>query len=196
MPVAASEKPRVVVIGNALSERMFRKAIEECPLRYEVDFEMVGGSFDEAIRVAKEYEVFADAFVSGASITPGLRRRVHAPVVEVRIDGMDLLGAILRAHARGPGEDIVVLLYGMSRPVLDDLARVSDLRIRQEVYSSLEDIRRCIDELAHAGVKTIVAPTLPCLLAREFGIDGIPIYSHATLCAAIEEAAHLAYLYR
>lgn len=196
MPVAISEKPKVVIIGNALSEEMFRKAIEEHPCGYGVDFEMVGGSFDEAIKVAKEYEGSADAFVSGASITPGLRRRVRAPVVEARIDGMDILRAVLMAHARSPGEDIVVLLHGASRQVLDDLMQVSDLRIRQVVYNSLEGIRRCVGDLAHTGVKTIVAPTLPCLLAREFGIDGIPIYSQATLRATLEEAAHLAYLYR
>ncbi|MDI7246768.1 MAG: sigma 54-interacting transcriptional regulator [Bacillota bacterium] len=186
----------MVIIGNALSEGMFRKVIQEHPLSERVDFQMVGGSFDEAIKVAKEYEAFADAFISGASITPGLRRRVRAPVVEVRIEGTDLLEAILKAYAHSPDEEIVVLLYGSPRPVLDDLAQVSDLRIRQVVYNSLEGIRQCVEGLARNTVKTIVAPTLPCLLAREFGIDGIPIYSETTLRGTIEEAAHLAHLHR
>ncbi|HHY47560.1 MAG TPA: sigma 54-interacting transcriptional regulator [Firmicutes bacterium] len=188
-------RPKVIVISNAKMNAMIREIIAN--ESYEADFELVGGSFEEAIRVAEEYEAAADAFISGASIVPTLRRRVRAPVVKLRIDGLDILRAIMKAHASDKSNgEIVLMTYGTSFPELDQLTMISQLNIRQVVYHNIRDIRQNVENLAAAGVRLIVGPTLPCLLAERFGITGIVIYSRDTIKEAIEEAVCLANLRR
>lgn len=195
--VTARKMPNIIVIGNSISDGILNRVIEENLNSKNINFKLVSGlAFYDAIKIAKEYKGPADAVISGSSIVPELKQRFNVPIVEIRIDGIDLLEAILKFHSRSPNDVIVICIYGAPKPVLDDLARVAHLQIKQVIYNNLDEIKSRMEEIAHAGVKSIIATTLPCLLARDYGIEGIPFYSQAALNANLEEAVQLAYLHR
>jgi len=190
-----TKKPSITILSNSLANKILEDAIEASSLRYSVNFKMIGEDFEEAIKIAKEYEDSSDVYMSGASITPYLQQRFRKPIVENRIDEAALFDAIVKLHASYPDETIGLLLYANPKVKLNNWIQISNLKIRQSSYNSLDDIRKKVLNFADDGIKAMVAPTLPCLFAKQLGIEAFPIYSQSSMKMDIEEAEYIACLY-
>lgn len=189
-------RAKVVVISNEKGNALISAWVDLSSLPVEV--ELVGENFEDALRVAEEYQAAADVFVSGASIAPLLRERFAVPIVAIKPDGFDVLRAVLEAHtaSTNPNGEVVLMAYGSRLPVIDHLREVSRLNVRQVVYQSLSEIRPRVERLAAEGVRAIVGPTLPCLMAENLGMASFTIYSRQTFQEAFAQAIHLATLQR
>jgi propionate catabolism operon transcriptional regulator len=149
------------------------------------------GHFDGAVEGVRGMAAAGqcDIVLSAGANAEFLRGQVPVPVVSVRVGGFDVMAALSVASA---GADRTALLLFQSIPV--EVSRfLQDYRIPVELrsYDSEEDARRVVDDLAKAGLETLVGPGVAVRCARACGIRGVFLYSRASVLAALDEALNL-----
>ena len=96
----ATGLPRLCFVSYRQIRQMALPIIAE--YRDRADIEVVDGSFDVALDLARERleRGQVDAFVSAGSNASPLRRGLSAPVATIQLSGFDILQALIRARER------------------------------------------------------------------------------------------------
>jgi len=190
-------KPKIVVIGNQKGEELIREFIDIPSLPVDVLFR--GGNFEEALDIIDKYKGEVDVFITGESIVEKLRKRFSVPIVSIVTDGLDIIGAILRAREM-LGRHKEVVFVSFKEPTIEraltEFSKALNINIEQIFYKDVLEIEEVVRNLAKKGVEVIVCPTLVSLAAQKYNIKTIICYSAKVFRRAFDEAIHIAYSQR
>jgi len=148
--------------------------------------------FEEAvehIRTRLETER-CDAVIAAGSNAAYLKSRLSVPVVIARASGFDVMQALAKARRISP--QLGIITYQETLPQLVEFQRTFGLRITQRTYATAEDARAQISEMKAAGIRAIVGAGLITDLAEEAGLDGVFLYSAASIRQAFEDGLEIA----
>jgi propionate catabolism operon transcriptional regulator len=148
--------------------------------------------FEEAVehlRTRLETER-CDAVIAAGSNAAYLKSRLSVPVVIARASGFDVMQAL--AKARRISAQLGIITYQETLPQLVEFQRTFGLRITQRTYATAEDARAQISEMKAAGIRAIVGAGLITDLAEEAGLDGVFLYSAASIRQAFEDGLEIA----
>lgn len=156
--------------------------------RSVAQIEVVDATFDLAVSQVREKERVdsVDVFISAGANAAIIREAATKPVIAVKINGYDVLLALLRAREIGHGVGIISYRNIISE--LDAVKNLLDISVMQYAYSSIVEIRDQMRIMAAQGVRVIVGSSLVVDLAQQYGMVGILAYSTDSLRAAFEEA--------
>ncbi|GGC19251.1 propionate catabolism operon regulatory protein PrpR [Pseudoduganella buxea] len=162
--------------------------------------EPINLGFDDAVRHIRERLATerCDAVISAGSNAAYLKSRLPVPVVVAKASGFDMMQALARAkQAAGPkAPRIGVVSYQAPVAELAQFAATFELDIVQRTYATEQDARAQIHELKAAGVRAVVGAGLITDLAEEAGLDGVFVYSAASIRQAFDDALEIARLGR
>jgi len=176
--------------------------LRDITLEYDAlaTIEPINLGFDDAVRHIRERLATerCDAVISAGSNAAYLKSRLPVPVVVAKASGFDMMQALARARqAAGPqAPRIGVVSYQSPVAELAQFAATFDLDIVQRTYATEQDARAQIHELKAAGVRAIVGAGLITDLAEEAGLDGVFVYSAASIRQAFDDALEIARLGR
>ncbi len=160
--------------------------------RDRADIEVVDGSFDGALAIAKARiaKGVVDVFVSAGSNASLLRKGLQAPVATIQLSGFDILQALIKG--RQLSDRIGIVTYGQTIPELDSVKSLLNIEILQYAYQTPAMARQCIQQLQSAGIEVIVGSSLVVELAQEAGLRGMLAYSLTSIRQGFEDALELA----
>ena len=176
--------------------------LRDITLEYDAlaTIEPINLGFDDAVRHIRERLATerCDAVISAGSNAAYLKSRLPVPVVVAKASGFDMMQALARAkQAAGPqAPRIGVVSYQAPVAELAQFAATFELDIVQRTYATEQDARAQIHELKAAGVRAIVGAGLITDLAEEAGLDGVFVYSAASIRQAFDDALEIARLGR
>ncbi len=176
--------------------------LRDITLEYDAlaTIEPINLGFDDAVRHIRERLATerCDAVISAGSNAAYLKSRLPVPVVVAKASGFDMMQALARAkQAAGPqAPRIGVVSYQAPVAELAQFAATFDLDIVQRTYATEQDARAQIHELKAAGVRAVVGAGLITDLAEEAGLDGVFVYSAASIRQAFDDALEIARLGR
>ena len=186
------EKPVIWTVSVSRLSDLFR----DITLEYDhlATIEPIHLGFDEAARHIRERMATerCDVVISAGSNAAYLKGRVSAPVVIARASGFDIMQAL--ARARSVSDRIGVITYQEPMPQLAEFTSTFGVDIAQRTYVTEEDARARINELKAAGIRVIVGAGLITDLAEEAGLEGVFVYSAASIRQAFDDALELARL--
>jgi propionate catabolism operon transcriptional regulator len=130
-----------------------------------------------------------DVVVSAGSNADFLRRHLQVPVVSVRVGGFDVMAALSQADAGAART--ALLLFGEIPEAMRRFVQRYRIPLELRAYDSEADAQRAVAALAKAGVRTLVGPGVAVRAARASGMDGVFLYSRASVLVALQEALRL-----
>ena len=186
----ATGLPRLCFVSYRQIRQMALPIIAE--YRDRADIEVVDGSFDVALDLARERleRGQVDAFVSAGSNASLLRRGLSAPVATIQLSGFDILQALIRAREKASRVGIV--MYGQTLPELEAVKSLLNVDLRQYAYHTPDSARACIQQLRADGIEVVVGSSLVVELAENAGLVGLLAYSRASIRQGFEDALELA----
>ena len=186
----ATGLPRLCFVSYRQIRQMAMPIIAE--YRDRADIEVVDGSFDVALDLARERleRGQVDAFVSAGSNASLLRRGLSAPVATIQLSGFDILQALIRAREKASRVGIV--MYGQTLPELEAVKSLLNVDLRQYAYHTTDSARACIQQLRADGIEVVVGSSLVVELAENAGLVGLLAYSRASIRQGFEDALELA----
>ena len=183
-------RPRLCFLAYNHISRLAAPIIAE--YSHRADIEVVEGSFDLALSLARERirNGTTDVFISAGANASVLRKNLEVPVAIIQLDGFSLLQALIRARAISAR--VGVVMYGRTIPELDDVKDILALEVVQYAYETPDEARRCCQRLLDVGCKVIVGSSMVVEIAEEQGLAGILAYSLAGVRRGFEDAIELA----
>ncbi|MGH8518449.1 MAG: PrpR N-terminal domain-containing protein, partial [Panacagrimonas sp.] len=183
-------RPVIWTVSVSRLSRLLHDITPEFDTRARIENIHLG--FEEAVtalrgRLQREH---CDVLIAAGSNGAYLKNRLDTPVVLVRPDGFDLMGALAQAHRVSP--HIGVLTHQTEVPAFDDFQKSFGLHIAQRAFVTAEDARIQVRELVACGCKAIVGTGLAADLAEQAGVAGILLYSADTIRQAFESALEIA----
>ena len=156
------------------------------------DIEVIDGSFDGALAIAKERiaKNQVDVFISAGSNASLLRSSLQAPVATIQLSGFDILQALIQA--RQMSDRIGIVMYGQTIPELDSVKGLLNIEIHQYAYQTPDSARQCIERLHSSGIEVIVGSSLVVELAQAAGLQGLLAYSLSSIRQGFDDALELA----
>ena len=183
-------RPVIWTVSVSRLSRLLHDITPEFDTRARIENIHLG--FDEAVTTLRgrlQHE-HCDVLIAAGSNGAYLKNRLDTPVVLVRPDGFDLMGALAQAHRVSP--HIGVLTHQTEVPAFDDFQKSFGLHIAQRAFVTAEDARIQVRELVAHGCKAIVGTGLAADLAEQAGVAGILLYSADTIRQAFESALEIA----
>jgi propionate catabolism operon transcriptional regulator len=187
---ARAYRPVIWTVSVSRLSRLLHDITPEFDTRARIENIHLG--FEEAVTALRgrlQHE-HCDVLIAAGSNGAYLKNRLDTPVVLVRPDGFDLMGALAQAHRVSP--HIGVLTHEAEVPAFDDFQKSFGLHIAQRAFVTAEDARVQVRELVARGCKAIVGTGLAADLAEQAGIAGILLYSADTIRQAFESALEIA----
>jgi propionate catabolism operon transcriptional regulator len=192
IPTDAIDKPVIWTVSVSRLSDLFR----DITLEYDhlAAIEPIHLGFDEAARHIRERMASerCDVVIAAGSNAAYLKGRVAAPVIVAKASGFDVMQAL--ARARRVSDRIAVVTHQDTLAKFADFAATFGLSIPQRTYATEEDARAAVSELKAAGTEVIVGAGLVTDLAEEAGLNGVLLYSAATIRQAFDDALELARL--
>lgn len=182
----AATLPRVVAVSYKGLSRLIHSVISE--YRHLADIHIIDELFDDAVTTARNIDESGevDIFLSGGANGAFLSDTVSRPVIQIKISGLDLIRAIKRAQKIS--DRIAFITYKQKNNELNDVNRLLGFDIQQRTYSTTEDVREQIHDLALQGYKVIIGASLVVEHAEKKGLTGILVYSANSIRQALEDA--------
>jgi propionate catabolism operon transcriptional regulator len=186
----SSPRPRICFLAYRHIAHLAAPIVAEYAHRAEI--EVVEGSFDAALSIARERvrSVSTDVFVSAGANASVLRKNLDVPVAIIQLDGFALLQALLKARSKSARVGVVT--YGRTIPELDDIKDILKLEVAQYAYETPDDARRCCRHLKNAGFDVIVGSSVVVEIAEEQGLSGMLAYSLSGVRRGFDDAIELA----
>jgi len=190
--VTAGDKPIIWTVSiSRLSE-----LVRDITLEFDgvAEIEPIHLGFDDAVRHLRERLASerCDVVISAGSNGAYLKSRLPVPVIVVRASGFDAMQAL--ARARKLSSRIALVTYQAGMPALAEFQQAFGLDIVQRTYATEEDARAQVNDLKADGIEVIVGAGLITDLAIEAGLQGVFIYSSATVRQAFDDALEMARL--
>lgn len=185
----SDRKPKIWVISYKGLSHLFHSIIPSYEAVAEI--QTVDKIFDEAVGIARDLAKSgqADVFISAGANGAYMRDKTPLPVVQVKVTGFDLLRALLKA--RDVSEKIAIVTYQQTVTELEEIKRLLNLNIEQRFYTTVEEAKDRVRELAALGYKVIVGSSLITELAEQAGLTGIFVYCASSVREAIESAIEI-----
>jgi transcriptional regulator, propionate catabolism operon regulatory protein len=133
-----------------------------------------------------------DVVLAAGSNGAYLRDNLSVPVVMVKVNGFDVLGAIGRATSTWPGARIGLVLHETVSHELADLTPWLNIGLKQYAYRSIDEVRLAVDQLAADGCSVIIGPGMACDVAQQAGLESVFLYSLGAVEEAFERSVELA----
>ena len=196
-PTAPQRPGRIVVLASHvhLAEVPSRLAREVNAVVEQygegADIRVVDRALADALEYAKSLERAnaVDVFICAGATGAYLQRKLTAPVVLIRTTGFDILAALSRAGRAG--RRVGILSYrDVSREVAE-AQPLFTLDVRQAAYTTLDEARARVTELAAEGCEVIVGSSMVTELAEEAGLVGVLIVSATAIRQALDDAMAL-----
>lgn len=189
-PASSAPRVRLCFVSYPHLSRLARDVIQEFGTR--ADIEVIEAVFDSAVdlAMARERAGAADAFISAGSNAALLRGVLRAPVATIRVDGYDLMLALMQARRHTDRVGVVTFRDTIAK--LDTVKQLLNLDIAQRAYRSAAHARECFRELAAQGYQAIVGSSIVVELAEQQGLRGILAYSADSVREGIEDAIEMA----
>lgn len=187
-----TDKPVIWTVSVSRLSDLFRDITLEYDDRATIEPIHLG--FDDAVRHIRErlHGERCDAVIAAGSNGAYLKSRLSVPVIIARASGFDVLQAL--ARARTLTDAIGVITYQQPMPELAEFQTAFRLKIAQQTYVTEEDARACIGAMKADGIRAIVGAGLITDLAEEAGLNGVLLYSAASIRKAFDDALELARL--
>lgn len=156
--------------------------------RAVAQIEVVDATFESAVSRVREKERTdaVDVFISAGANAAIIREAASKPVIAVKINGYDVLLALLRA--RELSREVGLISYKKTISELDAVKNLLDLSVTQYAYNNVVEIQDYLKLLSSRGVRVIVGSSLVVDLAQRHGLNGILAYSTDSIRAAFDEA--------
>lgn len=186
--------PRIVAVGYKGLSRLIHSLTPE--YKHLADIRIIDELFDNAVAIARGIDERgeADIFLSGGANGAFLRDTVSRPVAQIKISGVDLIRAIKRAQK--VSDRIAFVTYQQKNTELRDVNQLLDFNIEQRTYTTIDDVRDQIHDLALLGYKVIIGASLVVEQAEKCGLTGILIYSTNSIRQALENAIEISSIQR
>ncbi|WP_216668619.1 propionate catabolism operon regulatory protein PrpR [Paraburkholderia xenovorans] len=133
-----------------------------------------------------------DVVLAAGSNGAYLRDNLNVPVVMVKVNGFDVLGAITRATTTWPNAQIGLVLHETISHELSDLSAWLKVSLKQRAYRSIDEVRLAVDNLAAEGCGVIIGPGMACDFAQQAGLASVFLYSLGAVEEAFERSVELA----
>lgn len=133
-----------------------------------------------------------DVVLAAGSNGAYLREHLGLPVVMVKVNGFDVIGAITRAASIRPGARVGLVLHESVSQELRDLGAWLNLGLVQRAYRSVDEVKRAVGALAAEGCEVIVGPGMACDVAEQAGLASVFLYSLGAVEEAFERSIELA----
>jgi len=194
LPVDPNDRAVFWTVSISRLSDLFRDITPEFADRASIEPIRLG--FEDAVRHIRErlQTERCDAVIAAGSNAAYLKSRLPVPVVVAKASGFDVLQALARARRISPR--IGLIAYQSPMPELSEFQSTFGLGIPQRTYVTGEDARAQISELKALGVQAVVGAGLVTDLAEEAGLNGVFIYSAASIRHAFEDALEIARLTR
>jgi len=137
-----------------------------------------------------------DVVLAAGSNGAYLRDNLNVPVVMVKVNGFDVLGAIIQAITMCPGATIGLVLHETVSKELTDLRALLNVALKQRAYRSIDEVRVAVDTLVAEGCTVIIGPGMACDLAQQAGLQSVFLYSLGSVEEAFERSIELASMSR
>lgn len=186
-------KPKIWVVGFSLSG-FLPDVIPDYAARGEI--RVINKIFEDGVRAAQELwnAGEADVFIAAGASGAFLKGRIEAPVVQIKVSGFDILHALRKA--REVSGRIAIFSYQAIRVELEEVKELLNLEIEQCSYTTPEDARARVQQLASDGFRVIVGSSMINRLAREAGLEAVFLYSAESVRVAVEDAIEIARIAR
>ncbi|MDD2056489.1 propionate catabolism operon regulatory protein PrpR [Pseudomonas sp. GD03860] len=154
----------------------------------EASIQVLDTSVDHALQVACELERRGevDVFVCAGATAAYLRKHLTRPVLSMRISGADLLRAL--EQARSHSSQVAILSYNHINAELQAMAGLFTVQFQQASYTTLEQARAAVDQVARLGCRSVIGSSTVLELAEQAGLHGVLSLSSETVRKALEEA--------
>ena len=128
---------------------------------------------------ATEYSLDILVIARGATYLDLCRRSLSIPVIELIINGTDIVNTLLQLRQKyGP---VPAAILGTQNMILgvEKLARQLGVDVTPYCFqeNSLLEIRRCVEQAARDGKRVIIGGGTGCRLAEEIGLTSMLITS-------------------
>jgi transcriptional regulator, propionate catabolism operon regulatory protein len=187
---ANDRKPIIWAVSVSKLKQLFQDVIPSYAAQAEIH--IIDKGFDEAlasVRARMQAEE-VDVLVAAGSNGTYLRQHVSLPVVMVKVSGFDMLDALTKA--RKISERIAIVTHQTITPELRQFKHLFNLAIEQRSYTTEENARQCVSDLAASGIEVIVGPGMVTELAQAAGLTGIFLYSQNSVHDALDDAIEVA----
>ncbi|MBU1359180.1 MAG: PrpR N-terminal domain-containing protein, partial [Gammaproteobacteria bacterium] len=187
---APGSRPRLCFVSYRHLSQLALPVVQA--FRDRAEIEIIDEVFGPALELAKARERIGsvDAFVSAGANAMTLRDALKTPVATIRVDGYDILMALLKA--RTLSDRVGVVTFRQTIPELESVKALLSIEIAQRSYSSSVEAEVCFRALAAEGYKVIVGSSIVVELAERHGLAGILAYSESSVAQGIEAAIELA----
>ncbi len=192
MPFRSERKPVIWAFSVSRLRQVVESAAPQFAGRAEV--RVFDRSFEGALETVRALTAAGDrvdALMAAGANGAYLRDHAEVPVALVDVSTTDALQAL--AHARTLSHRVGVVNYGRVLPGLErwkDLLR--GVQIEQRSYTSPEEARTAVAELAARGYEVVVGPGPACDVAEQAGLRAVLLYSTECVGQTIERAIEMA----
>lgn len=157
-----------------------------------VQLKIVDALLGEALKQARALDKSGDVdvFVSSGANYHVLAGQLTAPLVEIKVTGFDFLLALKKAAEIS--SRIALLTVHQRISYLDMVNGLLRVPIRQETFNSEAEVDAIIRSLKQEGYRVCLGGSLVCEKAKEYGMEGIFVYSEDGVTRALEEAGNIA----
>lgn len=154
----------------------------------ETSIQVLDTSVEEALQVARELERRGevDVFVCAGATAAYLRKHLTRPVLSMRIGGADLLRALEQARAHS--SQVAIVSYNRINAELEAMAALFTVQLHQASYTTLEEARLAVEQVANLGCRSVIGSSTVLELAEQAGLHGVLSLSADTVRKALEEA--------
>jgi len=187
-PSTAPTRPRIWAVSISKLRELFRDIAPDYEMR--ADVRIVSQGFEEAVAAINAAGDDVDVIVAAGSNGAYLRSRVNKPVVLVNVTGFDVMQAL--ANARRLADSVALMTYGQTLAELEQFRAAFDIKILHAAYSNAQDAEGYVAQCKQEGVGAIIGPGLIVELAEREGLNGIFLYSLATVRSAFDMALEIA----
>lgn len=156
------------------------------------DIEVIDAIFGSTREMALERERsgLIDAFVSAGANAMIMRSALTSPVAIIKATGYDVLQALMKA--RHDSTRVGVVTYHETIPQLDTIRDLLKIDIAQYAYTTPEQARERVRQLAADNYTVVVGSSLVVEMAEGQGLRGVLIYTVPSIRQGIEDAIDLA----
>lgn len=187
--VEVPARPIVWALGISRLRDLFLEIAGEYEGR--ADLRVVSRAYDDAVReIEGAGRRRPDVVVAGGSNGAYLKTRVSVPVVQISPTGLDVMHSL--ARARRQSGSVALVSHGETPPEVRDFVAAYGLDVVFASYRSAQDAQTCVLDLRDRGVGAVVGPGLVTDLAAAAGMTAVFLYSHASVCAALDTALDMA----
>ena len=178
--------PHIWVVSITRLARLFRDVTPEFDDQARI--EAIDLGFEEAVREVRKRlrRQSCDVILAAGSNGAYLKARVDVPVVLVESSGFDVMAAMVRARKLSP--HVALVTHQNAPPEFSAFADSFGLEVQHRVFSTHEDARDVVAELAALGVDVVVGTGLVSDVAEAAGLKSVLLYSASSVRTGFAQA--------